>query len=220
MTGYRWLFAVWMFLACSSACQDGSTFFFKLDDESFRFDPPAGYCRAADDDLIYSQQRLAAFFPCGEYKAALISGDWNDITASIWLSVPEDPEWRNFNMTREQYIRESTTLLGTVTLGTERRTYYGDRRVPEDFKRPTPWIIPAESDEYGMYRPAPYFVQKEKGKIIHASSQVTAFTLIRGKAFEIRFSEEDPGKTKKDILMKRARINTKKFVMDNSDRKP
>jgi hypothetical protein len=160
---------------------------------------------------------LAAFFPCDEYKAALISGDWNSITASIWLSIPEDPELRNYNMTRKQYIRESTTFLRTVIMGTERRTYYGDRQVPEDFKRPTPWIVPTECDEYGIYRSGPYFVHKEKGKIFHATSQVTAFTLIRGKVFEIRFSEEDRDETKKDILLKRARKNTKKFVMDNSD---
>jgi hypothetical protein len=217
MIGIRWLFVVCIYLASSSVCLGRTTYFFELDNESFQYDPPVGYCRIVDEDFVRNHKVLAAFILCDQNKA-LLSWDLNKITAWIWLSIPEDPKSRNYNMTRKQYIRESTTFLSTVTMGTESHTYYGDRQVPDDFKRPTPWILPAESDEYGVYQPGFYFVQEEEGKVIRADTQVTAFTLIRGKVFEIRYSEEDPNRTKDDIMLKRLRVSTKKFVMDNLDR--
>ncbi len=214
------LCGIWMFLTFNGLCLGQNSFVFEIDGESIKYEAPSGYCAMPDTTLVHiwfektGHIGIAAFYPCIQnediYKGAL-----DRISSWIFITTPQESDLRNFNMSREQFLRESQTLLRTVIIGQKRATYYGNRQVPENFKRPTPLLLSNNSDEYAVYQLGPYFVEKDGEIIKKAQEQVAATTLIKGKVINIIYSETDFAQTKCEMMLKRLKKNAKAFVEGN-----
>jgi hypothetical protein len=220
MSKIGWLCGIWVFLTFHGFCLGQNSFVFKIDGEYIKYDAPLGYCAIQETtlDRIWPKETcyigIAVFCPCKQRKN--VDKEALEFFSRIHITTPRDPKLRHYNMSREQFLKESQTLLRTVTFGEERTTYYGDRQVPEDFKRPTPLLLSCHSsDKYAVYQLGPYFIVKDGNTIKSAQEQVVATTLIKGKVVEIIYEETDFARTKTEMMVKRLKEYTKAFVEGN-----
>lgn len=208
MSKIGWLCGILVFLTSHGFCLAQNSFVFDIDGESIKYDAPPGYCALLDTTFVHNWFKrtgyigIAAFYPCIQNED-IDKGALESVSSWIYITTPREPERRNFNMSREQFLRESRTLLRTVTIGQYRATYYGDRQVPENFKRPTPLLLSCNSDEYAVYELGPYFTVKEGKTIKKAQDQAVATTLIHGKVIKITYSWTDFARTKSKKMLER-----------------
>jgi hypothetical protein len=199
---------------------------FKVDGKSIVYSAPLEYSVLTDPvsvSQVPSQSpdgehspfyhEIGSFYPFHQVEDVR-TGRYDKYSSCFTLYTPRDPSERVYKMPREQFIIECQKYVRTVIYGDQRTTYYGDRQVAEDFKRPTPFILGDSSDQYGIYDQDSYSYQYD-GKEVKVQ-QVDATTLVKGIVFHVIYLVRNPRSGDEPFILNTARENIKKFVESNS----